>query len=67
MFNFFLFHSNKLANEKVKLEDRIKKSQDDCQERVKRAVKAEVQTKNLKALLLELGSLALIVGGENNW
>lgn len=45
IFNFFLFHSNKLANEKVKLEELIKKSQDDCQECVKRAVKAEVQTK----------------------
>ncbi|KAM9627868.1 E3 ubiquitin-protein ligase TTC3 isoform 5-T5 [Morphnus guianensis] len=34
--------SNKLANEKVKLEELIKKSQDDCQECVKRAVKAEI-------------------------
>lgn len=45
VFDFFLFHSNKLANEKVKLEELIKKSQDDCQECLKRAVKAEVKTK----------------------
>ncbi|XP_029820806.1 E3 ubiquitin-protein ligase TTC3 [Manacus vitellinus] len=43
--NTFLDTSNKFANEKVKLEELIKKSQDDCQECVKRAVKAEVQTK----------------------
>ncbi|XP_075288176.1 E3 ubiquitin-protein ligase TTC3 isoform X3 [Opisthocomus hoazin] len=47
--NMYLETSNKLANEKVKLEDRIKKSQDDCQERVKRAVKAEISVlKNWK-------------------
>lgn len=63
---FFLFHSNKLASEKVKLEELIKKSQDDYQECVKRAVKAEVQTKYLKPLLLKLGSFALIVGGEDD-
>ncbi|NXC17919.1 TTC3 ligase, partial [Corythaeola cristata] len=49
IFNFLLFHSNKLANEKVKLEELIKKSQDDCQECVKRAVKAEISVlKNWK-------------------
>lgn len=49
IFNLFLFCSNKLANEKVKLEELIKKSQDDYQEHMKRAVKAEVQTtKKLK-------------------
>ncbi|XP_009986041.1 PREDICTED: E3 ubiquitin-protein ligase TTC3, partial [Tauraco erythrolophus] len=47
--NTFLETSNKLANEKVKLEELIKKSQDDCQECVKRAVKAEVSVlKNWK-------------------
>ncbi|XP_040440994.1 E3 ubiquitin-protein ligase TTC3 isoform X1 [Falco naumanni] len=40
--NTYLETSNKLANEKVKLEERIKKSQDDCQECVARAVKAEI-------------------------
>ncbi|KAM9627866.1 E3 ubiquitin-protein ligase TTC3 isoform 3-T3 [Morphnus guianensis] len=40
--NAYLDTSNKLANEKVKLEELIKKSQDDCQECVKRAVKAEI-------------------------
>ncbi|KFP63151.1 E3 ubiquitin-protein ligase TTC3, partial [Cariama cristata] len=40
--NTYLETSNKLANEKVKLEELIKKSQDDCQECMKRAVKAEV-------------------------
>ncbi|KFO88570.1 E3 ubiquitin-protein ligase TTC3, partial [Buceros rhinoceros silvestris] len=40
--NTYLETSNKFANEKVKLEERIKKSQDDCQECVKRAVKAEI-------------------------
>ncbi|NXV34967.1 TTC3 ligase, partial [Rissa tridactyla] len=40
--NTYLETSNKLANEKVKLEERIKRSQDDCQECVKRAVKAEI-------------------------
>ncbi|NXS64884.1 TTC3 ligase, partial [Pandion haliaetus] len=39
--NAYLETSNKLANEKVKMEELIKKSQDDCQECVKRAVKAE--------------------------
>ncbi|XP_009694680.1 PREDICTED: E3 ubiquitin-protein ligase TTC3-like, partial [Cariama cristata] len=39
--NTYLETSNKLANEKVKLEELIKKSQDDCQECMKRAVKAE--------------------------
>ncbi|KAM6382779.1 E3 ubiquitin-protein ligase TTC3 isoform 7-T8 [Alca torda] len=40
--NTYLETSNKLANEKVKLEERIKRSQNDCQECVKRAVKAEI-------------------------
>ncbi|NXL67743.1 TTC3 ligase, partial [Chordeiles acutipennis] len=40
--NTYLEISNKLANEKVKLEELIKKSQHDCQECVKRAVKAEI-------------------------
>ncbi|KAM6139822.1 E3 ubiquitin-protein ligase TTC3 isoform 1-T1 [Pterocles gutturalis] len=40
--NTYIESSNKLANEKVKLEELIKKSQDDYQECVKRAVKAEV-------------------------
>ncbi|XP_074889816.1 E3 ubiquitin-protein ligase TTC3 isoform X6 [Buteo buteo] len=40
--NTYLDTSNKLANEKVKLEELIKKSQDDWQECVKRAVKAEI-------------------------
>ncbi|NWW52217.1 TTC3 ligase, partial [Pedionomus torquatus] len=40
--NTYLETSNKLANEKVKLEERIKKSEDDCQECVKRAVQAEI-------------------------
>uniref|UniRef100_A0A672V3A0 RING-type E3 ubiquitin transferase n=1 Tax=Strigops habroptila TaxID=2489341 RepID=A0A672V3A0_STRHB len=41
--------SNKLASEKVKLEELIKKSQDDYQECVKRAVKAEISVlKNWK-------------------
>ncbi|NXQ97807.1 TTC3 ligase, partial [Sagittarius serpentarius] len=40
--NTYLETSNKLANEKVKLEELIKKSQDDFQECVKRAVKAEI-------------------------
>ncbi|NWU87682.1 TTC3 ligase, partial [Onychorhynchus coronatus] len=44
--NTFLDTSNKFANEKVKLEELIKKSQDDCQECVKRAVKAEGEGKN---------------------
>ncbi|NXV95230.1 TTC3 ligase, partial [Calonectris borealis] len=47
--NTYLETSNKLANKKVKLEELIKKSQDDCQECVKRAVKAEVSVlKNWK-------------------
>ncbi|XP_010281056.1 PREDICTED: E3 ubiquitin-protein ligase TTC3, partial [Phaethon lepturus] len=47
--NMYLETSNKLANEKVKLEELIKKSQDDCQECVKRAVKAEISVlKNWK-------------------
>ncbi|NWX52073.1 TTC3 ligase, partial [Steatornis caripensis] len=47
--NTFLETSNKLANDKVKLEELIKKSQDDCQECVKRAVKAEISVlKNWK-------------------
>ncbi|NWH22770.1 TTC3 ligase, partial [Grus americana] len=47
--NTYLETSNKLANEKVKLEELIKKSQDDCQECVKRAVKAEISVlKNWK-------------------
>ncbi|XP_059696120.1 E3 ubiquitin-protein ligase TTC3 isoform X2 [Haemorhous mexicanus] len=40
--NIFLETSNKFANEKGKLEELIKKSQDDSQECEKRAVKAEV-------------------------
>ncbi|NXM55490.1 TTC3 ligase, partial [Illadopsis cleaveri] len=40
--NTFLETSNKFANEKGKLEELIKKSQDDSQECEKRAVKAEV-------------------------
>ncbi|NWV79267.1 TTC3 ligase, partial [Dasyornis broadbenti] len=40
--NTFLETSNKFANEKGKLEELIKKSQNDGQECVKRAVKAEV-------------------------
>ncbi|NWV10206.1 TTC3 ligase, partial [Ptilonorhynchus violaceus] len=40
--NTFLETSNKFANDKVKLEELIKKSQDDCQECVARAVRAEV-------------------------
>ncbi|NXJ61984.1 TTC3 ligase, partial [Rostratula benghalensis] len=40
--NTYLETSNKFANEKVKLEELIKKSEDDCQEHVKRAVKAEI-------------------------
>ncbi|NWV96261.1 TTC3 ligase, partial [Machaerirhynchus nigripectus] len=40
--NTFLETSNKYANEKGKLEELIKKSQDDSQECEKRAVKAEV-------------------------
>ncbi|NXE22406.1 TTC3 ligase, partial [Ardeotis kori] len=47
--NTYLKTSNKLANEKVKLEELIKKSQDDCKECVKRAVKAEISVlKNWK-------------------
>ncbi|KAF1670810.1 TTC3 ligase, partial [Pygoscelis papua] len=47
--NTYLETSNKLANEKVKLEELIKKSQDDCQECVKRAVTAEMSVlKNWK-------------------
>ncbi|NXT33520.1 TTC3 ligase, partial [Pelecanoides urinatrix] len=47
--NTYLETSNKLANKKVKLEELIKKSQDDCQECVKRAVKAEISVlKNWK-------------------
>ncbi|NXI65542.1 TTC3 ligase, partial [Anseranas semipalmata] len=50
-FNTYLETSNKLANEKVKLEELIKKSQDDCQEHVKRAVKAEISVlKNWKKM-----------------
>ncbi|NXT74403.1 TTC3 ligase, partial [Zapornia atra] len=40
--NTYLETSNKLADEKVKLEELIKKSQGDCQECVKRAVEAEI-------------------------
>ncbi|NXY44031.1 TTC3 ligase, partial [Ceuthmochares aereus] len=47
--NTFLETSNKLATEKVKLEELIQKSQDDCQECVNRAVKAEISVlKNWK-------------------
>ncbi|XP_064923759.1 E3 ubiquitin-protein ligase TTC3 isoform X1 [Columba livia] len=47
--NTYLETSNKFANDKVKLEELIKKSQDDCQECVKRAVKAEISVlKNWK-------------------
>ncbi|KAM8819862.1 E3 ubiquitin-protein ligase TTC3 [Eudromia elegans] len=48
-FDTYLETSNKFANEKVKLEELIKKSQADCQEWVKRAVSAEVSVlKNWK-------------------
>ncbi|KAM6310150.1 E3 ubiquitin-protein ligase TTC3 [Aegotheles albertisi] len=40
--NTYLETSNKLASEKVKLEELIKKSEDDCQACVKRAVEAEI-------------------------
>ncbi|NWY96063.1 TTC3 ligase, partial [Loxia curvirostra] len=40
--NIFLETSNKFANEKGKLEELIKKSQDESQECERRAVKAEV-------------------------
>ncbi|XP_032304789.1 E3 ubiquitin-protein ligase TTC3 isoform X3 [Coturnix japonica] len=40
--NTYLETSNKFANEKVKLEELIKKSQDDFKEHEKRAVKAEI-------------------------
>uniref|UniRef100_A0A8C9N9B4 RING-type E3 ubiquitin transferase n=1 Tax=Serinus canaria TaxID=9135 RepID=A0A8C9N9B4_SERCA len=46
--NIFLETSNKFANEKGKLEELIKKSQDESQECEKRAVKAEVQKKTQK-------------------
>ncbi|KFP74671.1 E3 ubiquitin-protein ligase TTC3, partial [Apaloderma vittatum] len=47
--NTYLETSNKLANEKGKLEERIKKSQDNYQECVKRAIKAEISAlKNWK-------------------
>ncbi|NXK83630.1 TTC3 ligase, partial [Amazona guildingii] len=47
--NTYLETSNTLASEKVKLEELIKKSQDDYQECVKRAVKAEISVlKNWK-------------------
>ncbi|NXA51181.1 TTC3 ligase, partial [Nothocercus julius] len=48
-FSTYLETSNKFANEKVKLEELIKKSQADCQEWVKRAISAEVSVlKNWK-------------------
>ncbi|NXU72899.1 TTC3 ligase, partial [Oreotrochilus melanogaster] len=47
--NTYLETSNKFANDKVKLEELIKKSQDDFQQCVKRAVEAEVSVlKNWK-------------------
>ncbi|PKU32740.1 hypothetical protein llap_16958 [Limosa lapponica baueri] len=47
--NTYLETSNKLANEKVKWEELIKKSEDDCQECVKRAAEAEISVlKNWK-------------------
>ncbi|XP_074956313.1 E3 ubiquitin-protein ligase TTC3 isoform X1 [Phalacrocorax aristotelis] len=47
--NTYLETSNKFANEKGKLEELVKKSQDDCQECVTRAVKAEISVlKNWK-------------------
>ncbi|XP_072185356.1 E3 ubiquitin-protein ligase TTC3 isoform X2 [Excalfactoria chinensis] len=47
--NTYLETSNKFANEKVKLEELIKKSQDDFKEHEKRAVKAEISVlKNWK-------------------
>ncbi|XP_053943402.1 E3 ubiquitin-protein ligase TTC3 isoform X2 [Cuculus canorus] len=47
--NTFLETSNKLATEKVKLEELIQKSQDESQEYVNRAVKAEISVlKNWK-------------------
>ncbi|OXB79514.1 UNVERIFIED_CONTAM: hypothetical protein H355_000330, partial [Colinus virginianus] len=49
--NTYLETSNKFANEKVKLEELIKKSQDDCKEHEKRAVKAEISVlKNWKEM-----------------
>ncbi|XP_068769752.1 E3 ubiquitin-protein ligase TTC3 isoform X4 [Struthio camelus] len=59
-FNTYLETSNKFANEKVKLEELIKKSQDDCQECMKRAVTAEVSVlKNWKETeLFKLYSIA---------
>ncbi|XP_065597809.1 E3 ubiquitin-protein ligase TTC3 isoform X2 [Cyrtonyx montezumae] len=49
--NTYLETSNKFANEKVKLEELIKKSQDDCREHEKRAVKAEISVlKNWKEM-----------------
>ncbi|NXE49779.1 TTC3 ligase, partial [Casuarius casuarius] len=59
-FNTYLETSNKFANEKVKLEELIKKSQDDCQECVKRAVTAEVSVlKNWKEIeVCKLHSIA---------
>ncbi|NWU91054.1 TTC3 ligase, partial [Upupa epops] len=45
----YLETSNKFASDKLKLEELIKKSQDDCQECVKRAIKAEISVlKNWK-------------------
>lgn len=62
----FLFCSNKFANKKVKLEELIKKSQDDFKEHEKRAVKAEVQTKKKpETLLLQSGSFALMDGEDD--
>ncbi|NXP82768.1 TTC3 ligase, partial [Ramphastos sulfuratus] len=47
--NTYLETSNKFANEKLKLEELIKKSQDDCQNCTERAVKAEISVlKNWK-------------------
>ncbi|NXG44403.1 TTC3 ligase, partial [Psilopogon haemacephalus] len=47
--NTYLETSNKFANEKLKLEELIKKSQDDCQDCTERAVKAEISVlKNWK-------------------
>ncbi|KAM9300003.1 E3 ubiquitin-protein ligase TTC3 isoform 3-T3 [Morus bassanus] len=47
--NTYLETSNKFANEKGKLEELVKKSQDDCQECVTRAVKAKISVlKNWK-------------------
>ncbi|NXS95414.1 TTC3 ligase, partial [Jacana jacana] len=58
--NTYLETSNMFASDKVKLEELIKKSEDDCQELVKRAVKAEISVlKNWKETqVCKLGGIA---------